>query len=182
MHDRSRDSRRLQQGLHKPNHARVLNSPELPAQPAELLLGDLRALNITHVLCIPPPAIILLLLLLLLVSLTKAVAKLQLGDPRVRAIADEILQRTACFQALISCHPCCSIGHAIETQLTMQWGIHSSSKMATFLHPLATEPHLARSSGGRWPRMLTKMSWPRSSNGSRIQAAAWLLTAHSRST
>ena len=65
--------------------------PELPAQPAELLLGDLRALSITHVLCIPQPTIVLLLLLLLLVFSTKAVAKLQLGNTRVGAMADEIL-------------------------------------------------------------------------------------------
>ena len=64
----------------------------------------------------------------------------------------------------------------------MQWGIHSSSAADTFLHLLATEPHLARSSGGRWTRMPTKMSWPRSSSGSRIQAAAGLFTAHSRPT
>ena len=65
--------------------------PKFPAQSAELLLGDLRALSITHVLGIPPPAIILLLSPLLLVFLIKAVAKLQLGDTRVRAVTDEIL-------------------------------------------------------------------------------------------
>ena len=65
--------------------------PELPAQSAELPLGDLRALDITHVLGIPPPAIILLLSLLLLVFLTTAVAILQFGDTRVRAFTNEIL-------------------------------------------------------------------------------------------